>query len=270
MTDARTAVSREPAIDRPAAVAEAVRAAHEAGDFERAVELITAALALENVPAVAAGLTALRPPDRVDIFETFDLEAQRFLLRELADPDAADLLEELEDPFAGMIAAGLEPEVLAPILDEMETDEAADVLLDLPEQQQAPVLRAMDDAVEAEVRQLLAYPDDSAGGRMTRDYVALRAADRVEAAIDQLRTLGPDDDRAFYLYVRRRRGASRGHRQPAPAHRRRLRGAHRRSHEPGRTQGPCRRRPGDRGPDDAALRPARAARGRRRGAPWSA
>jgi len=193
--------AREPALDRTAAVADAVRDAHELGDFERVVELIGAALALDDLGAVTAGLAALRPPDRVDVFETFDIEEQRHLLRELADPVAADLLEELEDPFAGMIAAGLSPEVLAPILDEMETDEAADVLLDLPQGQQGAVLQAMDDTAEAEVRQLMAYPDDSAGGRMTRDFIAIRASDTVEDAIEHLRALDPDDGLVYYLYV---------------------------------------------------------------------
>ncbi len=193
-------VTETPILD-PEATVEAVRRAHDADDFATVVQIITDAWAREDLASVAAGLAALRPPDRVDVFETFDLEAQRHLLRVLADPDAADLLEELEDPFAGMVAAGLSPAELAPILDEMETDEAADVLLDLPETQQAPVLKAMDDSAEAEVRRLMEYEDDSAGGRMTRDFIALRAGDSVEATIEHLRGLAPDNNVAYYLYA---------------------------------------------------------------------
>lgn len=181
--------------------AAAVKLAAESGDMDEAYRLVAAALEARDIETVAASLTALRPPDRVDVFENFDLDDQRQIIDELGDEEAAEILEELDDEEAAEVAEGLSTEQLAPILDLMETDEAADLLNDLPPAQMAELLEGMDDAAEAEVRPLLEHMDDTAGGRMTRDFVALSADDTVKASIRRLRALEPGEEAAYYLYV---------------------------------------------------------------------
>lgn len=188
-------------LDR-ADVAAQVKAHAEAGDLDEAYRLVAAALEARDLETVAASLSALRPPDRVDVFESFDLDDQRQIIDELDDDDAAAILEELDDDEAAEVAEGLSAEQLAPILDLMESDEAADLLNDLPPDQVAELLEEMDDTAEAEVRPLLAHQDDTAGGRMTRDFVALSAGDTVAGSIERLRALEPGDEAAYYLYVR--------------------------------------------------------------------
>lgn len=182
-------------------VAALVKAHAEAGDLDEAYRLVAAALEARDLETVAASLSALRPPDRVDVFESFDLDDQRQIIDELDDDEAAAILEELDDEEAAEVAEGLSAEQLAPILDLMESDEAADLLNDLPAAQVAELLHEMDDAAEAEVRPLLAHQDDTAGGRMTRDFVALAADDTVAGSIERLRALEPGEEAAYYLYV---------------------------------------------------------------------
>lgn len=188
-------------LDR-ADVAAQVKAHAEAGDLDEAYRLVAAALEARDLETVAASLSALRPPDRVDVFESFDLDDQRQIIDELDVDEAAAILEELDDEEAAEVAEGLSAEQLAPILDLMESDEAADLLNDLPAAQVAELLEEMDDTAEAEVRPLLAHLDDTAGGRMTRDFVALSAGDTVADSIDALRALEPGEEAAYYLYVR--------------------------------------------------------------------
>ncbi len=178
-----------------------VKAAAESGDMDEAFRLVATALEARDIETVAASLSALRPPDRVDVFENFDLDDQRQIIDELDDEEAAEILEELDDEEAAEVAEGLSTEQLAPILDLMESDEAADLLNDLPPAQMAELLEGMDDAAEAEVRTLLGHLDDTAGGRMTRDFVALAADDTVAASIERLRALEPGEEAAYYLYV---------------------------------------------------------------------
>lgn len=162
---------------------EEVRAALAAGDWSRAVALIE----------------ALRPPDQADLFSELPPEEQDVLLPRLDVEDSAAILEELEDAEAARIASRLEARDLARILDEMEPDEAADLLGDLPPAQFVQALASMTEVDE--VSPLLAYPDDSAGGRMVPPPVVLRQDMTAEEAIAHLRAAAPDSETAYYLFV---------------------------------------------------------------------
>lgn len=182
-------------------VIEATRSAHAAGDLDAVTEIVSDALDAGDIETASAALGALRPPDRADVFEELDLDQQNRLITEMDEEEAAEILEELEDEDRAELAGTLDPEELAPILDEMDPDEAADILGDLEPDQAERTLSAMDDEVEADVRSLLVYPEESAGGRMTPEFVALRADETVTQSIDRLRQLGPDAEATYYLYV---------------------------------------------------------------------
>ncbi|MFQ5459439.1 MAG: magnesium transporter [Anaerolineae bacterium] len=128
-------------------------------------------------------------------------QVHSFLLQGIEDPTAADILEEMTDEQAAEVASALDPVQLAAILAEMETEEAADVLGDIPQERAEGALHAMDDAAEAEVRTLLAYPDDTAGGRMSPGFIALAGGVTAAAAIAKFRTLARGLRGAYYLYV---------------------------------------------------------------------
>lgn len=170
-------------------------------DLERVVAAVRDAWEADDHETVAAILAALHLADRADVFEAFDVEEQRSLLRQMSDEEAAHILEELEDDYAAELAALIDPGRLAPIMDAMESDEAADVLGDLDLTHVEPTLRAMDDEEEAEVRSLLGFPDESAGGRMVVDFIALQAADTVGEALAHLRRESAELEWAYYLYA---------------------------------------------------------------------
>jgi len=104
----------------------------------------------------------LSPAEREAIFETIDSEA------------AADALSEVEDPrMQANILEALEPEKAADIVEEMSPDEAADVLSELEDETSEEILDEMDSAPKTEVRELLEFEDDTAGGLMNTEYVSL-------------------------------------------------------------------------------------------------
>ena len=143
----------------------------------------------------------LHPADAADVLEALDLDERRLVLEIIEDPAAADILQEMGNAEAAEVAEGLDSAQLASILDEMEVEEAADVLGDLPESQAEGALFAMDDAAEAEIRSLLAYPDDTAGGRMTLDYLALPVSLSAGDTLEEYRRLAKGLRGAYYLYA---------------------------------------------------------------------
>jgi len=164
-------------------VLEALRASLEADDLTQALSII------EN----------LRPADQADLIEELESPEQVALLSVLTPTDSADFLEEMEDEDAAALAELIPSDKLADILDEMEDDEAADILGDLSSEKAAEILREMEDPQD--VIPLLQFPDDTAGGLMTRSVVTLRPYWTATEALTELRRVGPHSDSTYYLFV---------------------------------------------------------------------
>jgi len=132
----------------------------------------------------------LYPPDQADILSELEPEQQEALLTQLETEQAADILEELEEEEAAEIASRLPLETLSDIVDEMETDEAADLLGDMEPEQASEVLARMRDADD--VRPLLLHKDETAGGLMTSEFLALRERMTVRQALEAVRRWSPE------------------------------------------------------------------------------
>ena len=165
------------------AVLEQVREALAEGDWTRAAALVE----------------ELRPPDQADLFSDLPPSDQDQLLPRLDLEDSADILEELEEEEAAEVAARLDTEDLARILDEMEPDEAADLLGDIAPERADEVLATMEEPED--IRPLLIHADETAGGLMTSARVTLYREMTVEAALAHLRTVAPETEDVYYLFV---------------------------------------------------------------------
>jgi magnesium transporter len=147
-------------------------------------------------------LGQMHPADMADIVEQLDIEAGDYVLSTLDTEFAADTLQELDDPERQASALqSIEPERAADILEAMDPDDAADVLGDLSAERQADLLSRMDKEEAEDVRELLAYDEESAGGIMTTEYISIPADLTAEQTIQRLRELSPDAETIYYLYV---------------------------------------------------------------------
>jgi len=168
-------------------------------DVDAILEQVREALAAEDWNRAAALVEGLRPPDQADLFSDLPPSEQDQLLPRLDLEDSADILEELEEEEAAEVAARLDTEELARILDEMEPDEAADLLGDIEPEQAAEVLATMEEPEE--IRPLLIHADESAGGLMTSARITLHREMTAEQAIAHLRTVEPESEDVYYLFV---------------------------------------------------------------------
>lgn len=169
--------------------------------IDNALERVRAALLAGKLDDAIGVLADLHPADRAEAFSDLARDDQEEILPRLDPEDAAELLEELEDDEAAEAAASLAPGALADVLDEMEPDAAADILGDLSPEQAASALAQMESGPADEVRPLLAYADDTAGGLMTPEFFALRGPMTAHQAIQFLRERGMDASTPYYLYV---------------------------------------------------------------------
>ncbi len=132
-------------------------------------------------------LEGMHPADLAEIVEELGHDEREAIFETMDSEVAADALSELDPETQASILESLEPEVAADIVEEMSPDEAADALAELEQKTSDEILDQMEDAPGEEVRELLEFDEDSAGGMMNTEYVALPEAATVREAIEHLR-----------------------------------------------------------------------------------
>ncbi len=146
-------------------------------------------------------LALLHPADIADIANELSPEERVAVVESLEDEVAADTVEEMHPNFQVTLLNDMEEKKAAVILSNMDPDDAADLLADLPEEKAAALLASMRRKEARDVKQLLSYEEDTAGGIMTTEYVALPPGMTAGQAINRLRELEPNAETIYYLYV---------------------------------------------------------------------
>lgn len=123
--------------------------------------------------ASRSALHRLRPADLADVLEDLGRTERRQLLGWLEPGHAADALEEMEPAELENLLREVSPEHAARLVDEMEPDEAVDALRDLQPAERETLLTRMPQGEAAELRDLLAHREGTAGGAMTTVVVTV-------------------------------------------------------------------------------------------------
>jgi magnesium transporter len=118
-----------------------------------------------------------------------DIEQKGILFSELDEDTFFDLIEEMK------------LEDIVQTLEQMPTDDVADLLGRLPEEKSDAILEKMKKAESEEVEDLLRYEDDTAGGIMVPDFIALAEDVTAKDAIESLQKEHSEVEMPFYLYV---------------------------------------------------------------------
>ncbi len=141
----------------------------------------------------------LHPADLGEVLEHVPRDRAQTVFRWLPVDQAGDVLAELDDDFR---AAMLEetPQVrLTALIDELDSDDAADVLADLPDEVVEQILPTLEDAED--VKELLSYDEDSAGGIMATEYVAVPDTLTVFEATEEVRRNAESETEIFAVFV---------------------------------------------------------------------
>lgn len=169
-------------------------------------------LAQGDAAACVEFLSGLHASDVADILEHLDSEEERLRLLEILPAAlASDSLAEMdEEEHPEALLARMEPERIAEIVEELADDDATDLIAELEPEQQNRVLDVVRDADAEEIRELLEYPEDSAGGIMTRDLLSVSLGATTGEAIEELRAHATEREEFYTIFVvdaeRRMRG----------------------------------------------------------------
>lgn len=161
--------------------------------------------ALQTSPEDLVELTEeLHPADLADLAAALEPELAQKLLTVLPVDVGARLLENLDEEKRAALFANLATKELdkaAALTDEMAHDDRADLYATLGEDLRTELLDALGEEESRDIRQLLSYPEDSAGAIMTTDFVALPAHVSTQEAINLIRQNASDKETIYQAYA---------------------------------------------------------------------
>ncbi len=139
------------------------------------------------------------PADTAQILEKFDRGARELFFQVVPPEMGAQIWQELDLQEQLALLGKLAVAEAAPILNSLPADELVDLLAEIPRDRARALLPYFDDTLA--IRKLLQYAPDSAGGRMTTEFLAFAADTLSGDCIQDLRSAGPDIETIYYLYV---------------------------------------------------------------------
>ncbi|MGH9775494.1 MAG: magnesium transporter MgtE N-terminal domain-containing protein [Candidatus Acidiferrales bacterium] len=116
-------------------------------------------------------LASLHPADLADIMEELSPAERQSILSSLDEESAAEAIAELDQRLQAQVVEKMDPERAAEILEEMPPDEAADLLADLSPETSRELLQEMHGRDAQEVRDLMQFEENTAGGMMNTEIV---------------------------------------------------------------------------------------------------
>lgn len=136
------------------------------------------------------------------VFHSLSLSNQHKLFDMIEETEQKGaLFSELDEDAFLSFNEGIELDDVVEIFEHMPTDDVADLLGRLPEERSDAIIKRMKKESSEEVEGLLHYDDDTAGGIMVPDFIALRENTTAREAIESLQKEHLDVEMPFYLYV---------------------------------------------------------------------
>jgi len=154
-----------------------------------------------NEEALGRLLEEMMPADVADLIEHLDSDERLFIFKVLEPEGAGDVLVEIEPPVQGRILEDLDNEAISEIVQELESDDAADLVGDLPADRARAIIGSLREDVSQDLEKLLPYPDDTAGGIMGLEYVAIDADATVRDAIHLIREKRKEVENLYHIWV---------------------------------------------------------------------
>ena len=146
-------------------------------------------------------METLPAPDLAAVFEDLPAEKLPVLFRLCPKDLAADVFAELTPATQQQLIDGLTDTELKAVVDELFVDDATDLVEEMPANVVKRILVQADPATRRMINELLKYPEDSAGGVMTTELMALRPDMTVAQAMDAIRENGFDKETINNCYV---------------------------------------------------------------------
>ncbi len=166
------------------------------------VDRIREILENESNAQLSEELNAFHSADLADIFQELKPEERLECFNLIEEDKAADMIEYLPPNLQVEILGDIDTDLAARIITKLPHDAAADVLGDMEEDDTEVYLESLPQKFSEEVRELMNYDEDTAGGMMTPLFMKVTPDMTVKEVLDYIRNRADEDNiDLYYVYV---------------------------------------------------------------------
>jgi len=155
----------------------------------------------ESFTGIGEVVSDLPAADVADLLNQLTLAEAASVIMMLPVPRAVEVLDQPTMTRRATILEKLEPSRAARVLEGMAADERTDIVQQMGEHERRRLLPKLSAEVRAEMERLLQYPDHTAGGIMTTEFVRLEPSMTVSAALKHIRSVAREKESIYACYV---------------------------------------------------------------------
>ena len=148
-------------------------------------------------------IDGMHPADIAELFRNLNLRQAEWLFELIPDKETkADVLMELDEEDRKKLLEGMDPEQIGHFIDLLDTDDAVDLIQELDEEDREEVIQNIEDVEQAgSIVDLLQYDEDTAGGLMGTEFLAVNENLSMPDCLREMRHQAEDLDDIYYVYV---------------------------------------------------------------------
>ncbi|MGD8778545.1 MAG: magnesium transporter [Ignavibacteria bacterium] len=143
----------------------------------------------------------LHSADIAEIINHLNVDNAKYSFQLLDTEVGGEVLPELDENLREKLLKQIEPEKITEIFEELEDDDAADIVNELPEPVAEHVLENIGSEQSEDVKLLMQYREDTAGGIMNSDFVFVQDTATVGDATEEVRKNAEEFEHIYYIYV---------------------------------------------------------------------
>ncbi len=169
---------------------------------EELIEKVEILIEFKNDKQLRKLLNEFHYADIAEILDELDLDDAIYVIKLLDSETTSDILMELDEDNREKVLRNLSAKEIAEEIEELDTDDAADIIAELPQARQREVISNIEDEDhKAEITELLAYDEDTAGGLMAKELVKVYETWTVAGCLRRIRGQAENVTRVHSIYV---------------------------------------------------------------------
>ncbi|MHD0398189.1 magnesium transporter [Staphylococcus simulans] len=156
-----------------------------------------------DIDAFREEFLSMHTYEQSEFFEDSDDEIRQKMYHLLSPKEVANFFDQLEldDDEYDALFEQMKASYAAHILEDMSYDNAVDIMSHLSKSKIATLLALMDQQDAKEIKALLHYEEDTAGGIMTTEYISLKATTPVKEALMLVKEQAPDAETIYVIFA---------------------------------------------------------------------
>lgn len=166
------------------------------------IEQVQQLISTKNDKELNRLLNEFHYADIAEILDEVNLEEAMYVIKLLDSETTSEVLMELDEDNRQKVLRNLSSKEIAEEVEELDTDDAADIIAELSAERQREVIHHIEDKDhQAEITELLAYDEDTAGGLMAKELVKVYETWTVAGCLRRIRGQAKDVTRVHSIYV---------------------------------------------------------------------